>query len=167
MSNRWRDFEAKIKPLYIILFFLALILFAAHKEAKAEITVEVGPTFLSGEFADGGLLALTETFGKYSVGVGYVSKQEVTDRSGTFYELDENAFVQAYRNFNVYRGFNLGLGATYFNATNRALGSNFAFSCLVNWQITDNLSLNFRHYSNAGSATPNMGQDALTIGWTF
>jgi hypothetical protein len=166
--NSWREFEAKVRPLYIVLLFIVLILFAAHKEARADIQVEIGPTFLSGQFAEGYMLALTEEFdNKYSIGVGYIMKQEVEDRSGTFYRLDENAFVQAYRRFDVYRGFSLGLGATYFNATNRALGSQFAFSCLATYQITDHLSVNFRHYSNAGSATPNMGQDALTIGWRF
>lgn len=166
--NKWREFEAKVRPLYIVLLFIVLILFAAHKEARADIQVEIGPTFLSGEFAEGYMLALTEEFdNKYAIGVGYIMKQEVTDRSGTFYAVDENAFVQGYRKFHVYKGLHLGLGATYFNATNRALGSKFAFSTLLTWQMNDHLSLNFRHYSNAGSAAPNMGQDALLIGWRF
>jgi len=160
--------EEVVKPLAIIAAFLILLLFAFGKEAKADVSIEIGPTFLSGEYADGQVLTLNEQFDNgYSVGVGYITKQVVTDRDGNTFYLRENVFVQAMRHVDVTGKFNLGLGVGYVNGTNRALGSKFVFSLLVRYDFTDRWSANIRHFSNAGSSPPNMGQDMLTIGYSF
>lgn len=165
-SNWTRNFEKIVKPVFIISAFLLLLLWGLNQEARAETSVELGGTMLSGQYGQGTALILSETWkDKYSIGFGYITKQEVTDRSGTTYSLRENVFVQGVRHIDITEKFNLGLGASYFNDTNRALGSQFAFSLLMRYDITDRWNINFRHYSNAGSKRPNMGQDMLTVGY--
>lgn len=148
-----------------------MLLFGFSQESHAsDVTVELGAGFLSGEFSKGGALLVNQRWksGRYSVGIGYISEQEVTDRSNTFYEVRENLFIQAQRRTCLFNDkLCLGIGVAHFNNTNRALGSKFTAGVHVEGQINENLSLNIRHYSNAGSATPNMGQDMITIGWSF
>jgi len=160
--------EEILKPLAIIGMFMLLLFYAFGKEAKADVSVEIGPTFLSGQYADGQVLTLNEQFDNgYSLGVGYITKQVVTDRAGDTYYLRENVFIQGMRHVTVTEKFNLGLGVGYVNSTNRVLGSNFVFSLLVRYDFTDRWSANIRHFSNAGSSPPNMGQDMITIGYSF
>jgi len=120
---------------------------------------------LSGQYAKGQSLLLTERWDKYSIGVGYITKQEVTDRSGTTYYPRENVFVHGMRHITIHDRVELGLGVGYFNDTNRALGSNFQFSLLARYNLGERWTINFRHFSNAGSQRPNMGQDMLTVGY--
>lgn len=166
-SNWVRKLEKAVKPIVIVGVFLALLMFGFCQEVKADVRLEVGPTFLSGEYAKGQVLILSEQFDRYSVGVGYISQQRVVDRSKTLYNLRENMYVFGTRHVRITSKFNLGLGVAYFNETNRALGSNFAFSLLVRYDFSDRLSVNIRHFSNAGSVRPNMGQDMLTFGYSF
>ena len=177
-TNLTRTIEKYFRPVLLVLAFLGLLMFAFAKEARGEVTTELGAGFLSGEVSKGAALILTERWGgpydnRYSVGMGYISEQEVTDRSGDFYEVRENLWVQAQRRvpFPV-KGcpidcWGLGIGVAYFNGTNRALGSNLTAALSVEFRPNERLSVNIRHYSNAGSATPNMGQDMLSVGYTF
>ncbi len=158
----------KIKPVYYVGLFLLVMLFGFCREAKAdEVSVEIGPTFLSAEFAKGGTLILSERFDKYSVGMGVVSKQTVIDSSGDKYTPRQNLFVQAQRHVNITDSIDMGIGLAYFNATHRALGSNFTAALSLTYEVTDSFSIRYRHWSNAGSASPNMGQDAITIVYHF
>jgi len=92
--NWLQKIEEVVKPLAIIAAFLILLLFAFGKEAKADVSIEIGPTFLSGEYADGQVLTLNEQFDNgYSVGVGYITKQVVTDRDGNTFCPRLNVFV--------------------------------------------------------------------------
>lgn len=175
MSNFTRKLEALIKPAILVGIFLLLLGVGFCQEARGEVTVEVGAPMLSGEYSKGGVLLLTERYvdGRYAVGFGYISRQEVTDRGENFHEVDENLFIFVQRrvSFDI-RGcshdcISLGIGPTYFNATNRALGSKFAAALSVEFRPSERWSVNFRHFSNAGSAHPNMGQDMLTLGYTF
>lgn len=168
MTNWTRKLEAVVKPVAIIAVFLGVLTFGFYKEAKADVQLEVGAGFLSGEFSQGGALVLSERFGpngRYALGMGYISEQEVTDRSEDFYEVRENLFVFAQRRV-CQRWMCLGIGAAHFNGTNRALGSKFTAALSVELE-KGNWSLNLRHFSNAGSAPPNMGQDMLTVGYAF
>lgn len=168
LTNWVRKLEAIIKPVYLVGLFILLILFAFAKEARAdEVSVELGATFLSGEYSEGQALILSERFGKYSVGVGYITEQYVTPRNSTRTFVMENVFIQGQRHVRLSDRFEFGLGVAYFNATNRALGSNFEFSLMVRARISDRFSVQLRHWSNAGSARPNMGQDVVTIAYHF
>ena len=51
-------------------------LFLCLGDANAEINIEVGPAFLSGEFSDGGLLIISDRVTpKWSIGLAYISEQ--------------------------------------------------------------------------------------------
>ena len=165
--NVWRKIEEFIKPWMLIVAFILLVLFAAYKEARAEVSFELGAGFLSGEYSKGGMIMMSEDFdSKYSLSMGYISEQEVTDRHDRFYEVRENLFVQGQRKFDL-GNWELGLGVAYFNAETRALGSKFTAAISLGYEWDSGFGIFLRHWSNAGSATPNMGQDALTFRWAF
>ena len=165
--NLWRKIESKIAPWMLVTIFLLLLLFGFYKEAKADVTVEIGPTFLSGKFSKGGIVEIHERFDKYQIGMGVISSQEVTDRAGDFYNVRANLFVHGQRVVKVSQNFDFSLGVGYVNAKTRWNGSNFVASLGIEYSHTDKWKVNFRHFSNAGSASPNMGQDMFTIGYKF
>lgn len=178
MSNLVRKIEKIIKPWTIVLGFVALMMLGFCHEARSEVTAEIGAGFLSGQYSKGQTGIITERWGgpygsRYAVGMGVISRQEVTDRSRTHYKMRSNLFVFAQRrvSFNLkgctWDCISLGLGPAYFNATNRAIGSNFAAALSIEFRPTERLGLNIRHFSNAGSKPPNMGQDMLTLTYTF
>lgn len=178
MSNLTRKLEKLVKPALIIGAFILLYLLGLSSEAHAEVTIEAGAGLLSGQLSGGETLIITERWGgpyksRYAIGMGYVAEQHVITRSRNRYEPKENLFVFAQRrvSFNLkgceWDCISLGLGVGYFNNTNRALGSKFNAALSVEFRPTDRWSLNIRHFSNAGSASPNMGQDMITIGYTF
>lgn len=164
----------KIKPIYLIGLFLLLLFYLFYQEAKADVHVEIGPTWLSGEFADGGTLLLSERFGRYDVGIGYVSEQSVTTACGPGlprsvrcdFDVRENIFVQAQR-IVKYKRCEMGIGPAVFQNRSRVFGKTFNFGLMVGCHVTDRFSVRLRHWSNAGSASPNLGQDLLTVGWSF
>lgn len=165
--NLWRKIESYIKPWMMVLAFLLVILFGFYKEANAEVTVELGPTMLSGELSKGAAAIFNEKFGKYVVGMGIIGPQEVTDRSGDLYKVRTNLFVHGQRLVSITDNLDFGLGVGYFNAKTRWNGSNFVASLSIEYELTDHWSVKFRHWSNAGSASPNMGQDLFTVGYSF
>ena len=177
-DNLTRRLEKVLKPAIIVGIFIVLLMFGFCQEAKAEVTSELGMGFLSGEVSKGAALIVTERWGgphgsRWSVGLGYISKQEVTDRSQDAYDVQENLFILAQRrvSFNIkgcsHDCISLGIGPAYFNGTSRWNGSKFVAALSVEFRPTEHWSVNIRHFSNAGSARPNMGQDLLTIGYTF
>lgn len=151
----------------MVLAFLVILLFGFYKEANAEINVEAGGTFLSGEYSEGQMLVLNETWDKWRLGMGIVTEQEVTDRHGNFHEVRENLFIHGQRLVSITKNLDFGLGVGYFNAKTRWNGSNFVASMSVEYALDDKWSLKYRHFSNAGSATPNMGQDAFLVSYSF
>lgn len=166
------------KAPIIVLCILILAMAAFCQEAKSEITVEGGAGLLSGEFSGGGTAIVTERWGgpygsRYAVGMGYIYKQHVTDRARDYYNVNENlfVFVQRRASFNIkgceWDCISIGLGISYFNTLTRWNGSKFNAALSVEIRPTDRWSVNLRHFSNAGSAKPNMGQDMITIGYTF
>ena len=164
----WRKFEELVKPWMLVVVFVLLLLFGFYKEANAEVSVELGATFLSGEFSDGGGLLLSETFDdKWRIGMGFTSEQVVTDRSNDTYHVRNNLFVHGQRLVPITRNLDFGIGVGYFNATTRWNGSHFVASLSMEYSLNDKWSLNYRHWSNAGSASPNMGQDLFSVGYKF
>jgi hypothetical protein len=166
-TNLWRKFEAVVKPVTIVLAFVGLLLVGFCNEAKADVGVELGAGFLSGEPSKGAVLYVEERFdNKFSIGVGYISEQWVTPRTEPKTFVRENLWVQGTRYVTIKGGFELSAGISYWNGTSRALGSNFNAALGIHYQWS-NFYVNLRHYSNAGSARPNMGQDMLSVGWRF
>ena len=157
-----KDSKLKIDGLWIILAFLLLLIFFAYKEANA-LELEAGPGLLSGEYSEGGVLMISERLGKWSIGGGYVSPQHCHCNYPA--DLEENIFFQGQRILE-YKRAELGIGAAYFQNTNRALGKNLTWSLSLGMG-GEHWSIRLRHYSNAGSGKPNLGQDMLTIGYAF
>jgi len=151
---------------------IALFCFFAG-ESKAEIQIELGPTNISGDWV-GGALVLSERFGKYDFGIGYVSEQDINVTCGPpllksdkcNFDIRENIFVHAQRIFR-FKWCEFGIGPSYWQNTSRILGKNFNFSLMLGCAISEKSFIRIRHVSNAGSGTPNLGQDLLTVGWRF
>jgi len=142
---------------------------------QAEFNVEVGYGNLSSEWT-GPVILVQERFDDWLIGMGYVGEQWVTpdgerewhstrdsEPLPTF--VDRNLFLHGQRLLR-WKDFELGIGAAYFQNTNRALGRRFTVSSSIVYHF-GNLSIAFRHFSNAGSGESNMGQDMLTLGYTF
>jgi len=167
--NAWRKFESIVKPIYIVAAFVLLLLWGLSREADASEThVELGATFLSGEPSKGAMLLLNEVWNdKWVVGMGIASPQTVTDRSGTTYDVRTNLMVHGQRLVYITPKFRLGLGVAYWNAKTRWNGSNFTASMSVEYDLPGKWYATYRHWSNAGSASPNMGQDVFNIGYNF
>lgn len=166
MSNLWRRVESKIKPWMFVLAFVILMGLGFCREAQAEVSMEIGPPMLSGEYSKGAAGSITERFDLWAVGLGVISSQEVTDRSGTHYDLRSQLFMWIERRVQLGK-FELGIGPAYLNAINRANGSNFNATLLIEYRPGDHWTLSIRHFSNAGSVSPNMGQDMILVGYVF
>ena len=165
-----KDAVTGLKGLWIVLAFLALAAFMWHNEADASegIEMEVGPTNLSGDWAKGGVFMLTQHSGVWAFSAGYVSEQYVStcDHPSCKFNITPNIFVMVQR-ISRYKGWELGIGPTYFQNTNRALGQKFNFGLSLGYKWDNNVSIRARHWSNAGSGAWNMGQDVLTLGYQF
>lgn len=145
---------------------LLLILFAA--ESRAQITLEAGAAFLSSDFADGGVLMLSDRIGKYDFALGYITTQfvDTCGRPDCRNDLRENIFIHAQRIFE-YKRLEFGIGPSYFQNTNRALSRRLNISVMINFRITKRSFIFLRHFSNFGSGPRNLGQDMLNLGVRF
>ena len=148
---------------------LVLLLFAFN--VSAETRLEVGPTFLSDDYAEGQMAVLTERVGKWDFSYIYVTEQDAwpgwEKRHGYGpAHLERNSAIHIQRIWK-WKKAEFGFGVARWANTSRALGHKTTYPLMIGWNFNKHLSLRIRHYSNAGSATPNLGQDAITIGWTF
>lgn len=158
-----------MRPVYLVALFLAVLLLAFCHESKAEVSIEAGPVFMSGDYAKGGALILSERFyGKYEVHLGYVSETfvQTCERPDCAFDNRENLFAGVQRVAGWER-FKLGIGVDYFQNQNRALGCRFTAGLLLEWRLTDHVSARVRHNSNAGSCTPNLGLDYIGLAYGF
>lgn len=169
MSNRWRDFEKVVKPVFLIATLLGLLFFAWAKEAKGDMHLELGAPFLSGEFAEGATLMVEERRGRWGCGMTYITEQRVRPRNDPPQDLKPNLGIHClrYATLGDRDQWEFGVGPAYWNSTNRALGSKFNAGLSVAYKFNEKWALRVRHYSNAGSASPNMGQDILTLAYSF
>lgn len=162
--NKFREFMDKyLQPWVLVVVFVSLLLWGLSKEADAA-EIEIGPTFLSGELSKGGQVVLSERFGRYSIGVGLTSDQTCQCRFDTT-AVRTNTFIQAQRNVQVWRKVSMGLGVSYWNNQSRVFGKNMNFALNLRYDVGERFFINLRHYSNAGSGVPNLGQDAILFGW--
>ena len=80
-------------------------------------------------------------------------------------DLEENIFFQVQR-VSEYKNWELGIGPAYFQNTNRALGKNLTWALSIGYK-GKKWAFRLRHYSNAGSGSPNLGLDGITVGYSF
>ena len=119
-----KDSKLGIDGFWILLAFLAVLFFFFAKESSAA-EFEIGPTLLSGEYSEGGVLLLTERIGRWSIGGGYISEQRCHCRWPA--DLTENIFFQGQRVVE-YKLAEIGIGGAYFQNTNRALGKKLTWA---------------------------------------
>lgn len=144
------------KPVvYAIIVFL--ILFFSIRSCQAS-GVELGPTLL-----DGYGLVYSESLNKdWDAGVMLISDQnwdgiEEGNNGGVFIERLAR-----------YKRFSMGLGAAGWIGKSRIIGEHLGFTMSMHYLfLGDRVSLNYRHWSNAGTSINNRGQDLVTVGWMF
>ena len=168
------------KPaIYIIWAFVALlILFLIYNDAEAsETRLEVGPTFLSTDPSHGVAVMISEVWAdKFLVGFGLIGQQDGKFSEGTVF-VENNIMVQGQfvvqgpARWSWSKDIEMGAGLAFFQNTNRALGLPLVFSLTLGYERPQRGwrpdRFNYRHYSNAGSGSPNGGQDLLMFGWDF
>jgi len=157
-----KDSKLGIDGKWIVGAFLLLLVFFLYEEANSA-ELEVGMGVLSGEYSKGGALIISERVGKFDVGGGYISKQYCSCKWPA--DLEENIFFFTQRIIERNK-WEIGIGPAYFQNTNRALGKNLTWALSLGYG-GEHWSVRFRHFSNAGSGSPNLGQDLLTIGYEF
>ena len=147
-------------------YLLILLLLAGT--AHADVIFEAGPAFLSNSRSGAALIVVSERSDKWDLGIGWVDEQTVfpkweRDRSLPEVSFRENLFVHATR-VGKWGRFELGLGAAYFQNTNRVSSKHLLVSAYFAFNFNKAWSIRLRHFSNAGSGSPNLGQDAILIG---
>ena len=182
--RRKRKRKGKTKKRVVL---LAVLLqgsaFAADGDTRTRVGLGAG--LLSDSFSDGMTLTIAEQFGKdyrWELGLMYVDDQKVcpswevrnghpcpvsVDRNWSVYGQRIWTWIDQTGDFRVH----FGLGVAHWARTNRALGSRTTIPITVAvdlpWPARDQLGLRLGHFSNAGSHTPNLGQDFIELTWTF
>jgi len=175
-------FNNNKSALYAIFALIALaVLFWANRSEADEVTrLEIGPTVLSGQYSDGVAVMVSEIFNdRYLIGFGLIGQQtgkfnEGDVQVGNNIMLQAQFLVQGPDKWAWARQIELGLGLAYFQETNRVFGRNLTFSLSLGYEKPDRWwrwlpdHYTYRHYSNAGSGSPNAGQDLLFMfGYDF
>lgn len=154
----------------VVIIVLVILLFAAYKQASAT-EMELGATYASG-FNNGAGLVLSERVasGKVELGLALIGEQDY-DKENIRLANNGNAFAS----FVAERPATwwpilpseVHIGAAYWIKTNRFIGDELGYQLALKWRVTESISINIRHWSNAGTVKPNRGQDLLTVGWRF
>ena len=155
--------------------WLAILLIAGLAQAETEF--EVGPTFLTQEYANGVSMILTgRVAGKYDFSIGHISEQVVQTcpRLDCIQKIDRQLYFGAGRYWN-WRRLEIGISGNYFTDVNRVSGSHLMVGLMLGIRLCDSVSLRLRHYSNAGTQSPdcncgeycgcgyNLGQDGIFV----
>jgi len=153
------------KVVYLIAAFVAvLLLLFAIKSRGSELTVEGGSAMIRGETPALGLniqwLQAGPVGTDYELGFNLIGQSRYQGNDVT------NQIVWHAMLWDGYKRAELGIGAAYFNVPS-PYACQFDFTLGARWRFTDHISAQWRHYSSAGSCTPNVGRDLLTFGWRF
>lgn len=156
--------------LYVALIIIGVLVLS--EACSSDTIVEGGVGVLNMDNSGGQVLIVVERFaGKYDVGIGAITDQACDCRDFKP-DLDREtpveslSFVYVQRIWN-WRKVEFGLGPGVWNKTGRVSSTILMFPMLLRWKITDKLFLSVRHFSNAGSGDPNLGQDMFTGAWRF
>jgi hypothetical protein len=140
---------------------LAVFMLLLPATVAAETLVEAGPAFMFRRPGTGVAAVWTERIGHWDLGMMFVSPQHLHGL-----KLNANAGLRLARNVRCGRA-ELGLGLGYWMHSSHAFGHRQVFELTAGWHLTPQVALRFRHYSNAGQATPNVGQNMVTASWSF
>ena len=176
MSNWLHPSNNKAPAIYFVGLFVVALLFFFSCESKAETRFDWGATFAGGKYTNGSAVFLSEVWqDKYLIGLGLVGDQhrifntwgiEPGKAVPVKITVKSNMMVQAQR-LVTYKRVTLGVGVAHWQHTSRILGDEFTFALSLSYRLGDSWDLRYRHFSNAGTASPNAGQDLLLIGYRF
>ena len=151
------------KPVrYILVGFVALLVLALATQCRAEgISLEGGSTIVRGHAPSIGLVKSWRNRGvgdySYECGFGIVGSSTYDGAPQRNQGVAECLLVDGFGRFDI----GAGLAA---QSRSDAYNTRVNFSLLLRWRVTDRLSLAYRHRSNAGTASPNLGRDLLLLG---
>lgn len=155
------------KAILLIAVFLALILAAFATTCRsAELNFESGASVMHGHPVTIGLSV--DFAHQYDVGV---DAQDFNFQCGVLLKASargnpNNIGVQCLV-VDGFGRFDLGIGPAYLQNTDSLNGSHLNFSLLARYRFTNQISLVYRHWSNAGTKMPNVGSDMTFIAFTF
>ena len=148
--------------LYVIGVFLLGFLGLRACEAQAAETIVEGEIAIVSLESEGYTLGITERFaGKYDIGVNLIGEQTTHGE-----KVDNNFIVHADRVV-TWKSVELNLGLAYWQDKNRLNGCHGGFSLGGAFNLNEKLAVRWRHFSNAGTCSPNVGQDMLLVAWKF
>lgn len=157
------------------------LLMSASAATAANWQFAAGPTR-----ADGSAVEISRSTTHWETALGYISDQRVSVRTlqdtctagpagpecVTLSATAERP-VDSYGYFSVQRKFNfrdgatlrpvVGLGVVANSHTNPYVSSAVTFSLSAGLRLGGHWSLEWRHFSNAGTEQPNLGQDMLLL----
>lgn len=169
MSKLFRNPKGAV--IVITLFLLAILISFATTCRSEALSFEAGRAFIHGETP---VMALAVKFtGPSHADAGFVESHLLdTDYEFGLVLVGENGPNpnQIGAQAQIVDGFgklDLGLGGVYLQNTDQWNGSHLNFSLMARYRFTDHWSLNYRHWSNAGTKAPNIGRDMLLVGWRF
>lgn len=161
--------------------------FATAAVARAATwQLSAGPTLY-----DGGAVEVSRRSGRWEVALGYVGEQSVLVRHVTPIcpwagapaaacsedvrradeSVDPFGYLSVQRRFEFagWRGLRpvFGLGLVTQTGTNAYVSSAVNFSLAAGLEFSERLSLQWRHFSNAGLDGPNLGQDLIQLRWAL
>ncbi len=164
----------------VFIILIAVLFWAERSKAEEATRFEFGPTTLSNEFSNGIAVMISETWDdRLLLGFGLVGEQTGKFKEGPV-QISGNLMVQGMflvqgpEKWEWSKPLELGLGVAWFQETNRALGRHMNFGIRLGYKKPDKWArwlpdmYSVLHYSNAGTGTPNSGQDfRLMFGYTF
>jgi len=166
MTNPFQKLFRNPKPVvYAILgFVVLLLLFFAINARASEVVFRAGSAIVKGPTPAIGLDLRYPLSGPlqtdYELGLTLIG-------SSTYRGDNPNQIALHAMLVDGWRAFEMGLGLAYLTNTDVYNGDNVNFRLLVRWRFTDQISLQYEHFSCAGSCEPNIGRDLITAGWRF
>ncbi len=137
--------------------------------------------------AQGGAVELSLTSGHWAAAIGYVGEQEVrvrteqdlcytvpaglpdcvTTRTEARQPVNGYSYLSLERRFSIRPRFGLrpelGIGLAANSDRNPYVSSVFTFSLSAGIRLGERWALEWRHFSNAGLSSPNLGQDMVLL----
>lgn len=158
-----RIFPHKAPVRYVLVAFVLVLIAAFATQCRAgDLKLEAGSAIVRGETPAIGFVKSWRNRGvgdyQYECGFGLVGSSTYNDRPQRNQGVAECLLVDGFGRFDI----GAGLAA---QSSGDAYNTMVNFSLLLRWRITDRLSLAYRHRSNAGTGTPNLGRDVILVGW--